>query len=255
MKLRFILSLILFALIVLMPHFAPFDPMSTDIDNQMLPPNNVYLFGTDFLGRDVLSRFLHGGQRTLMIAVGATLLAAVPGTISGILTGRAGYLANFISIPINAVLAFPNLLLALVVLTVLGKGDWTLVFAVGIAQIAPYTKVIQAATLELQSAEYVEASRSIGASSMWIALNHILPNIQPTILTYTGITFSYCLLNGAALSFLGLGGGTGIPDWGVMLSEGRMVFRGAPWVAFPPGLAITIIVWIVNRLAVYQPQL
>lgn len=227
---------------------APFDPMIANPSIQMHPPSLLHWFGTDFLGRDVLSRFLYGGQHTLLIATGATIATAIPSIFLGVLTGSLRRLAPFILTFVHAILSFPSLLFALVIITLLGRSEWSLLMAVSAAQIAPYTKVIHAATLSIQSEEYVEAAQAMGASPIWIARNHILPNIQPTMLAYTSITFCYCLLNSAALNFLGLGGGLGIPDWGVMLAEGRMIFRDAPWVAFPPGFAITAIVWAINRI-------
>lgn len=236
-----------------MPYFAPFSPTETNTSIQLQSPSTIHWFGTDFLGRDVLSRFLHGGQHTLFVAIVSTIFAAILGIVFGVLIGSAKRLGYLVSMPINAILSFPNLLLALAILTLLGSGDGSLIVAVGIAQLASYSKVIQAATLELRSMGYVEASQSMGASSRWVIFNHILPNIQPTIFAYTGITFSYCILNSAALSFLGLGIEPGLPDWGVMLAEGRMVFRDAPWVAFPAGLAITLLVWLANRPVIKSP--
>lgn len=233
---------------------APFDPMMAAPSIQMHPPSPLHWFGTDFLGRDVLSRFLYGGRHTLLIAIGATIATAVPGIFLGVLAGSLRRFTPFIMSFVHAILSFPSLLFGLVIITLLGRSEWSLLVAVSAAQIAPYTKVIYAATVSIQSEEYVEAAHAIGAAPTWIAQYHILPNIQPTMLAYTAITFCYCLLNSAALNFLGLGGEPGIPDWGVMLAEGRMIFRDAPWVAFPPGLAITAIVWAINRIIDRQPS-
>jgi peptide/nickel transport system permease protein len=247
--------LVLLALFVLLvPKLAPYDPMQTDPANQLAPPSRVHLLGTDLLGRDVLSRALDGGQHTLLIAALATGIAVIPGVLLGLLAlSRA--VDRAVTVLTNAVLAFPGLLLALLVLTLVGQGAVALALATGVTQIAPCARVIRAAVISLRSSGYVEAARSLGANNLRLIATHILPNILPTVLAYTGVIFAYTILNSAALSFLGLGGQPGIPDWGVMLYEGRQAFRVAPWIAFAPGLAITLTVMLVNRAADHVSRL
>ena len=228
---------------------SPADPMRTEPDLQMQPPKFTHILGTDLLGRDVLSRLLYGGQRTLIVTTLAASLAIVVGSSVGLLAGISvnqvdGILSNLIS----ALLAIPNLLLALVILTLLGSGIVPLILATGFAQIAPVARVLRAAVLAVQIQPYIEAGYAIGLKRWHIVYYYILPNIQSTLLAYGGVTFSYCLLNSSALSYLGLGGKPGIPDWGVMLAEGRNTLRDAPWVALAPGLAITITVRLINSL-------
>jgi len=237
-------------LVFLAPLIAPTDPMRTDPASQLQPPGEGHPLGTDLLGRDVLSRVLYGGQRTLVVAALATIIAVIPGIVLGLLAGTSGgRLDDVIGLLLNALLAFPSLILALVVLTLLKAGILPLALATGIAQVASYARVTRSAVIAVRGMGYVEAARAAGASDWHLTINHILPNIQTPLLAYMGVVFSYSILNSAALSFLGLGGEPGVPDWGVILAEGRTAFRAAPWIGIAPGLAITATVWAVNRLA------
>lgn len=250
MSVPLFLLLTVLALVLLAPVLSPLDPMQTETAAQLQPPSGEHLFGTDLLGRDVFSRALYGGQRTLLIAVLATAAAVVPGTLVGLVAGaKAGKLDAIIVMLLNALLAFPSLMLALVALTLLGTGILPLAIATGVAQMASYARVARSAAIAVRTMGYVEAAYGFGATGWHIMSDHILPNVRMTLLTYAGVVFSYSVLNSAALSFLGLGGEPGVPDWGVMLAEGRMAFRAAPWIGFVPGLAITATVWAVNRLA------
>ncbi|MCB9451823.1 MAG: ABC transporter permease [Anaerolineaceae bacterium] len=244
-----ILGLII-GLSLLAPLVTRYDPLKTDTNSLNQPPGGAHLLGTDLLGRDVFSRVLYSGRRSLLITMMAAIVAVLPGLCLGLLTGwLGGWIDRGMMTVVNALLAFPSLLLALVCLTLLGRGILPLALATGLAQIGGYIAVVRAAVIGVRSHQYVEAARAGGAADTWILLRHILPNIQGTLLGYAGVVFSYCLLNSAALSFLGLGGEPGIPDWGVMLAESRTAFRVAPWVSIVPGLAITLTVMAVNRLA------
>jgi peptide/nickel transport system permease protein len=228
---------------------APYDPMQTASYLQMQPPTSEHPLGTDILGRDVLSRLLYGGRQTLLVSLLATGIAVGIGLSIGVAAAETtGMWSHALNALTNALLAFPNLLLAMVVLTILGSGLLPLAIATGFAEIAPFTRVIRAAVISVSAEAYVESGYGIGATRGHIIRHYILPNILATFLTYTVITFTYCLLNSAALSFLGLGGEPGVPDWGVMLAEGRNAFRDAPWIAIAPGLAITLTVWSINSL-------
>jgi peptide/nickel transport system permease protein len=249
MRIALLVLVVIGLLVLFAPVFVSTDPMRTS-SAQLRPPSGDYVLGTDLLGRDVLSRALYGGRRTLLIAALATVLAVVPGTALGLVAGTlGGRLDALIDTLLNALLAFPGLVLALVVLTLLGVGILPLAAATGMAQVAAYARVTRSAVIAVRSTGYVEAAHALGATRLHIMSNHILPNIAMTLLAYTGVVFSYCILNGAALTFLGLGGEPGTPDWGVMLAEGRTAFRVAPWIGLVPGLAITATVWAVNRLA------
>lgn len=240
--------LLFVAAILLAPVAAPYDAMRTDSANTLQAPNAAHWLGTDALGRDVLSRALYGGQHTLLIAGAATLIAVVPGVLLGLLSA-VGWLERPIAVLTNALLAFPGLLLALLVITLLGQGAFQLALATGLTQVAPCARVTRAAVKAVLAQGYIEAARGLGAGQGRIVSRYVLPNVMATVLAYAAVIFAYAILNSAALSFLGLGGEPGIPDWGVMLAEGRQAFRLAPWVAAVPGLAITLTVLLANRAA------
>jgi ABC-type dipeptide/oligopeptide/nickel transport system permease subunit len=245
-----VLTAVVVALILLSPLAAPYDPMLTEPINQLQPPDTAHLLGTDLLGRDVLSRAMFGGQRTLLIATAAAVVALVPGVLLGLTSGLGPeWLDGALQTLIGAALALPGLLLALVILTLLGTGALPLSLATGISQIAAIARVTRSAVMEVRSLLYVQAAASLGVSRTRLVLRHILPNIAPTLLAYAVIVFSFSVLNNAALSFLGLGGDPGIPDWGMMLADARTAFRSAPWIGLAPGLGITLLVMLLNRLA------
>ena len=232
------------------PIIAPYDPMRTTAGPALHPPNSEHLLGTDLLGRDVLSRVLYGGRRTLSIAGLATLTAVMMGLPPGLSAGMLGRRVDQIIMVVNnSMLAIPPLVIALVVLTLWGQGMIQLALATGIAQIPAFVQVTRSATIIVRSANYIEGAQAIGATRLYIAVNHISPNIRPTLLSYTGVTFAYTIINSAALSFLGLGGDPGVPDWGVIVAEGRQAFQAAPWIAIAPGLMIVITVMAVNTIA------
>ena len=243
-RVRLLIVAGLLALVVLAPAAAPSDPMATDTSAALQPPGGSHVLGTDRLGRDVLSRLLYGGRRSVLIAGLATAIAVGAGVLLG-LTGW-GRLDAPVGALTDALLAIPNLLLALAVMTLLGAGGLALAPATGIALIAPFARVTRGAVLAVRELPYVEAARGAGAPVGWILARHVAPNIAPTLLAYAGVIFAYSVLNSAALSFLGLGGDLGVPDWGTMLYDGRVTFRSAPWVSTAPGAAITLLVLAIN---------
>jgi peptide/nickel transport system permease protein len=239
----------IFLVTIFAPVLAQHDPNRTAPSIQMESPSFEHFLGTDFLGRDVFSRLLYGGQRTLLITLLAAILAIVIGGGIGLAAGMAGeWFDAILSILINALLAIPNLLLAFVILTLLGAGGGPLIIAAGFTQIAPVARVIRVATRTVLGQPYVEAGYAIGLKRCHILIYYILPNIRNVLLSYGAITLSYCLFNNAALAYLGLGGEIGAADWGVMLAEGRNTLYDAPWVAIAPGFAITLTIWSINSL-------
>lgn len=240
--------------VLLAPIAAPYDPMATDTSAQFQAPSAAHWLGTDQFGRDVLSRLLHGGQRTLFVTLAATGIAAAVGTLLGMMSAYRSnetgvshpgdWIAFGAGVIVSALFAVPALVLALALVTLLGTGLPSLAIATGVSQIAPFARLVAAAARQAAAMPYVEAARSLGAREARITWQHVLPNLLPTLLSATVIAFAYCLLNSAALSFLGLGAPPGQPDWGAMLYEGRQVFRVAIWVGLASGSAITILVWL-----------
>lgn len=247
---RALLPLVLIITVLFAPILAPNDPMATNSADALQPPSADYLLGTDALGRDVLSRVLHGGQRTVLIAGLATGLAVAVGLGLGVLAGSGGRLVDeLLAVLINALLAFPGLLLALVIVTLLGMGPLSVAVATGVSLLAGFARVTRATVQRTRSAGFVDAARALGAGPLWLTWAHVLPNALPTLLAYVGVTFAYAVINSAALSFLGLSGALGMPDWGAMLYDARVTFRAAPWASFGPGVGITLLVYAVNRMA------
>ncbi|MBN1202370.1 MAG: ABC transporter permease [Anaerolineae bacterium] len=244
----------LLGLIVLLSILAPLltgtDPRDATTGAELVSPSWQHLFGTDLLGRDVYSRTLYGGRRTLGVAlltVGVTLL---PGLITGLAAGYfGGWIDRALMILMDALLAFPALLLALALVALLGSGAIQIALAVGIAGIPAYARVTRAAVLEARTRMFIEAARAAGAGPAGILWRHVLPTIAPPLLAFAGVMLSWAILNSAALMFLGYGGDLSAPDWGVMLADGRAAFRTAPWVATAPGAALSLTVLAINLLA------
>lgn len=238
------------ALSLLAPLLATHDPRATAPEAQLEPPSRSHLFGTDLLGRDVFSRVLFGGRRTLGVALLSALVMLAPGLLIGAVAGLAGgWLDAGLMTLLDAMLAVPPLVLALSLVALFGSGSVQIAVAVGIAGIPAYGRVARAVVLEARSRPFVEAARAIGARPAGILRRHILPTIAPTLLAFAGVTLSWAILNSAALVFLGFGGDISAPDWGVMLADGRQAFRTAPWVALAPGIALSVTVLAINWLA------
>lgn len=231
------------------PLLATHDPMHTS-SAALLPPENNHWLGTDLLGRDIFSRLLYGGQRTLLVAVGATMLAVVPGLLLALLAGQAGYLAGkLFSTVLNALLPLPAVVLALVILTLLGRGDVPLAIATGAGFAAFSAQILRASVVQTYAMAHIEGARAVGAHPVRILRQHIFPQLRPTLLAVILTVFGYVLLNSATLSFLGFGAPPGVPEWGVMVQEGRGVFKAAPMVSILPGVLLLSIVLALNTLA------
>jgi peptide/nickel transport system permease protein len=248
MRYRIIL-LVWVLMIGLAPLLAKHSPTQTNPDNTLQPPTWEHLLGTDYLGRDVWSRILHGGQRTLWITIASTLVVVVSATCLG-LVGLFNHsvIKNSVQLILDTLLAFPTVLLALILLTLLGRGALSIIIALSIAQLAPFASMVMSTGRLVLQADFVIASQALGANHFWILFRHVLLAIRPTFLAYCGMTFAYIVLNGAGLGFLGLGDDPSLPEWGMMLADGRFSFRFAPWVAIAPGIAISMTVFCVNRI-------
>lgn len=241
--------LLVIILVSLAPLLSGADPLTTNPEQQLLPPGTGHILGTDYLGRDVWSRLLYGGRQTLIISGIGTLLAVISGTVIGVCAGLLPRLpAQALNTMLNAMLAFPGLVLALVILTLIGRGNLPVAIAAGGAQIAFQARIVRAAVMVARTAPHVDAARALGGSYWHVVRQHIVPGALPAILVYAGIIFSYVLINSAALSLLGLGASPAQPEWGSMLADGRFSFRVAPWVAVAPGLAISSVVISVQLI-------
>jgi peptide/nickel transport system permease protein len=244
-----LLLLLIIAFSILAPVISPFDPMQANTQASLSPPNSCNLLGTDLLGRDIFSRLVYGGRQSLMIAMISTLIAATCGLVLGLMATWEFANLNVIAYAIiNALLAIPVIVIALVALTVLGQGLYQNAIATGTAYIGACARMTQTSIVGVKRMEFLESAVAVGASQSHILVTHIFPHIIPVFLKYGVVIFSYSLITSAALGFLGLSGEPGIPDWGVMLAEGRNVFTQAPWISLASGGMLTLTVLCINLI-------
>jgi len=231
------------------PLLTPYDPLQMSPQEQFLPPSPAHPAGTDLFGRDVATRLLYGGRLTLGIGIVVVLIAALPGTILGLLAGYYGrWTDRLIGWFVDVILAFPSILLALTIIAALGPGVANVVVAVGIAGIPHYTRLVRGQVLSARRTPYVRAAVTVGCRDSRILLRHILPNLFGSIVILATLDVGWAILNASALSFLGLGVQPPAPEWGSMLNEGRGYLRDAPWLTMAPGLAIALTVLAINLL-------
>lgn len=250
MKTAIITLLVVGGLLIGSPWLTAADPTTAEPSLVMQPPSVAHLLGTDYLGRDVWARLLSGGQLTMLMTLSATLIGVGGGIVLGVLPvvagQRSGAVAQWM---IGYLLAFPPVIMALLLLIVLPLGVGSVALAAGISQMAGVAYVLQTATRQVMQTEYISAAIALGATRWQLAMRHVRAVIMPLLIAQASLTFGYALLTTSTLSFLQLGAAPGVPEWGAMLAEGRNAFRLAPWVALAPGLAIMIVVLAVQRLA------
>lgn len=232
---------------VFAPLIAPYDPYKNDLMNVLLPPSAEHWFGTDELGRDLFSRVVYGARISLLegvFAVALAMIIGVPiGTVSGYVGGRTDAVIMRV---IDVLLAFPGVLLAIVIISVLGPGLVNAVIAVAVYTVPIFARLARGSTLTVRDEPYVEAGRAAGLSDLRILVRHILPNISATLFTMMTLRVAISILTAASLSFLGLGAQAPLPEWGAMLSNSRNAMLIAPHVAIFPGLAIILLVFGLN---------
>jgi len=226
---------------------APAGPLVADTARALLPPGLGRPLGTDLFGRDVLARLLWGGRWTLGMGLVALAVTVGLGLPTGLVAGTfGGWIDPVLMRLVDALLAFPGLLLAMAVVALLGPGMGSVAVAVGLAAAPAYARVARSAALEVRAQPYVEAARAVGCSEWRILVRHVLPNAAAPLVAFAATQLGWVLLNGAALNFLGLGARPGTPEWGATLAEGRGYLRDAPWVSVFPGLALTLTVLAAN---------
>ncbi|WP_137843449.1 ABC transporter permease [Microbacterium sp. 2FI] len=223
--------------------FATHDPLQTEVRAALLPPSAEHLFGTDQSGRDVFSRVVYGAGRSVGIGVLATALAFAVGLAVGSLSGVAPRLVDAAAMRATDILmAFPEFLVALVVVAVLGPGPVNVAIAVTIAAIPVYIRLARAQTRTLRLAEHVEAARILGVAPSLAFTRHVVPGVVGALSVLATIGIGSSILAAAGLSFLGLGPTEPTPEWGLMLAGGRNVLGQAWWISVFPGIAITLTV-------------
>jgi len=234
---------------VFAPVLAPYDPYVPDLDNTLLQPCREHLLGTDSLGRDTLSRIIYGTQTSLLVGIMAISLAAVSGMTLGLIAGYFGGITNMLIMRfIDALMAFPMILLALVIASLLGGGLKNIVIALGIGLMSIYARLMCGQVLTVKENDYIMAERSMGASNLRIMLSHVLPNCFPPLIVLVTLNMGAAILAEAGLSFLGVGIDPPGAAWGAMVSDGYKYLLTLPVLSFAPGVAIMLVVFSFNML-------
>jgi peptide/nickel transport system permease protein len=229
------------------PVIEPYDPIQVAPREARGAPSSSHLMGTDQYGRDVFSRVIAGSRISLAIGFFAVIISVVIGTFMGMIAGYAeGLPDSLIMRLIDMQLAFPGILLALAIVAALGASTVNVVIAVGISTIPVYARVVRGTVLSAKREAYIDAGRVIGCSAPRLLLRHILPNVIAPVLVLATIGVAYSILNGSALSFLGLGVQPPGAEWGLMISDGRNYLNDAWWMTTFPGLALALVVLSIN---------
>lgn len=255
-----IVSAVVLVLLVLValfaPLLAPHDPTGGELSDLLRPPvwahggSWKFPLGTDSLGRDELSRLMYGARISLLVGLAAAVIASVVGVPLGLLSGYLGGRVDSVIVGlVNVMMAFPFLLLALLVAGVTGPGLRNVLLILGLTGWPIYTRVIRSVVLELRERTFVTSARVMGLSHLRVMFRHVLPGVWPTFLVLTSLQIGHMILAEAFLSFLGLGIQPPTPTWGGMLSEGRAYIYGQWWLTTFPGIAILITVLCVNLLS------
>jgi peptide/nickel transport system permease protein len=242
--------LILLAVALFADRLAPHHFNETSLIDALQPPSRAHWFGTDELGRDLYSRILYGAQVSMTVGLAATAIAVLLGAAIGVVSGYFGRRLDLaLQRLVDAWLAFPGLVMVIVLLVLLGPGLGSVILAPGISQAFPQSRIIRGATLVVREHAYIEASRASGASHGRVLLRHVLPNVVAPIIVSASTYVSFVILIEAAVSFLGYGVPPPRPSWGGMLSAtGRSYMVRAPWLSFFPGLALTLAIFAFNVL-------
>lgn len=241
--------LLLFLILVAIfgPYLTVHDPVRVNFSTRLLPPSAEFWLGTDHNGRDIFTRLIHGMRITLFVGFSSVLVGALIGVPLGIVSGfYGGAIDSIIMRIIDVLLAFPGILLAIALVSVLGGSITNVIIAVAVFSIPTFARVVRGSTLTIRKLEYIDAVRALGATDLRIIVKHVLPNILSPIIVQSTLRIAIAILVASSLSFLGLGAQPPSPEWGRMLSDGRNYMFDHPHVAFFPGLAIAIVVLAFN---------
>jgi peptide/nickel transport system permease protein len=230
-----------FLFAVMAPWLSPFDPGSMRIARRLRPPNEINWLGTDELGRDILSRIIWGGRASLGIGLAVVVLSIAVGTTLGLLAGYFRRLDAIVMRLVEALMALPDILLAIFLVAVLGASAGNIVLALAIVYTPRVVRVVRASTLVVRELPFVEAARALGVSTWRILSVHILLNVASPVLVQATFIFAYAVLAEAGLSFLGAGVPPEVPTWGTMIASGQQYADSSFWVVGFPGLAIVLV--------------
>jgi peptide/nickel transport system permease protein len=233
------------------PLIAPYDPLQQDLAGKFAPPSRAHLMGQDELGRDILSRVIYGARISLTAGLAAVALATVIGTLIGVVAGYLGRWPDSVLMRLmDVLLAFPSILLAIVIVSILGPSLPNAMLAVGIVFIPQIARVVRSAVISVRERDYIEAERALGAGNAQIVFSGVLPNSMAPLIVQATLTLATAILDVAALSFLGLGARAPTPEWGAMLTDafrsGFGVFVTGQHAIIFPGIAIALCVLSVN---------
>ncbi len=235
-----IILLIFVALALLAPWVTPYSPSKLSIVNRLKPPGGTFWFGTDEFGRDVFSRTIYAGRLSLLVGLSVVALSSVIGVTLGLLAGFFRRLDTPIARLIDAMMAFPDILLAIALVAALGPSLITVIVALAIVYAPRLARTVRASTLVIRELPYVEAAQALGISTFHIMTRHVLRNLISPILVQGTFLFASAMLAEAGLSFLGLGVSPEIPTWGTMIASGRQYIGQADWMTYFPGIAIIL---------------
>ena len=230
------------------PFLAPFDPLDFDPVARLAEPGWPHLFGTDHFGRDSLSRAIYGARMAMLIGTGSVLVALVVGGVVGMLSAYFTKLGHLLMRAVDVLMAFPALLLALVLMTLLERSVVNTIIVIGTVYATTTARILFGMTLKLKGEVFVEAAICSGAGHASVLFRHILPNLVSPLLVQASFIFAFAQLQAAALDFLGLGLPPEVPSWGNMLSEERIYITRAPWLLIFPGTLIILTVFSMNLL-------
>ncbi len=243
------LLLVIVLLALLAPYISPYDPSAIEMSEKNLGPTASHWLGTDYLGRDMLSRILFGAQTSLLIASCVVGISLVTGVIIGCVAGYYGGIVDeLLSRLIDIFLSFPGMIFALAMLGAFGPGVLNMVISLAMIQWSTYARLTRGQVLSVRKKEYVQSAVLIGASDARVLGKHIIPNSIAPILALATIDLGHVILSIAALSFLGIGLPADIPEWGAIMSSGKEFMRTAPYITIFPGIAITIVVVLFSVL-------
>ena len=237
------LVLVLIVVAALAQWIAPYPYDQMHIRDRFLPPSLHYLAGTDEYGRDVFSRLLFGSQLSLALGMTATLISMGIGVPLGLIAGyRRGATDELIMRTLDVMMAFPPIMLVLLILAVTPPSLMKTAIAIGVLAVAPIARVTRSVTLDLMSGEFIEAARARGERLRYLLMRELLPNVWPVLMVEASLRVVFAVLLGAVLSFLGFGVQPPAADWGLMISNGRAFVDTAPWISLAPGIAMSITV-------------
>ncbi len=244
-----VLIILMILVAVFAPVVAPYDHLEQNLAQRLQDPGMVHWLGTDELGRDVLSRIIFGARISLTIGLVPTLISMAIGTVLGMWAGFYGGKTDFIIMRLaDVMLAFPSLLLAMVVMYTMGGGLVNIFIALSLVNWASTARIVRSQTLSLKEKEYVEAARSIGVKKWTIMFRHILPNCLPSLIVLFTLNIPSAILSEASLSFLGVGAQPPSASWGLMVVRGKKYLFSEPWLSIAPSAAIMIVVMAFNFL-------